>query len=96
LTGFFVGKNQAYLRLVWIVLKLVDSLMPTAVTPLMMATAIRAAIRPYSMAVAPAWLRTNFLDKLCMTIASKWDSRDVARRARSRPRLLANALNRHR
>jgi hypothetical protein len=35
------------------VLKAVDSLVPTAVTPLMMATAIWAAIRPYSMAVAP-------------------------------------------
>ena len=33
--------------------KVVERLVPTAVTPVMITTAIRAAIRPYSMAVAP-------------------------------------------
>ena len=36
-----------------IVLNLLLRLVPTAVTAPMMTTAIRAAIRPYSMAVAP-------------------------------------------
>ena len=40
-------------------LKVVDSLVPTAVTPVMMTTAMRAAIRPYSMAVAPDSSRTK-------------------------------------
>jgi len=35
------------------VVKVVESFVPTLVTPVMMTTAIRAAIRPYSIAVAP-------------------------------------------
>src|SRR4051812_23395769 len=43
----------AYFRLVEMVLKLVDSLVPTPCTAAMIASAMPAAIRPYSMAVAP-------------------------------------------
>ena len=43
----------AYFRLVEMVLKLVDSLVPTPCTAAMIARAMPAAIRPYSIAVAP-------------------------------------------
>jgi hypothetical protein len=42
----------SYFSLVDNVTNLVDSLVPTAVTPVTMTMAIKAAIRPYSMAVA--------------------------------------------
>src|SRR5437773_2165405 len=45
--------RNAYFRLVDRLVKVADRLVPTAVTPPMITTAIRAAIRPYSMAVAP-------------------------------------------
>src|SRR5216684_2704062 len=44
-----------------IVVKVVDRLVPTAVTAPMMTTAIKAAINPYSIAVAPPSWRTNCL-----------------------------------
>jgi hypothetical protein len=46
-------QSKAYFKVVDRLVKVADSLVPTAVTPVMMTTAIRAAIRPYSMAVAP-------------------------------------------
>src|SRR6185295_3488864 len=44
---------RAYLILPETVVNVVDRLVPTAVTAVMMTTAIKAAIKPYSMAVAP-------------------------------------------
>src|SRR5258705_4855478 len=46
-------QSKAYFRVVDRLVKVADSLVPTAVTTVMMKTAIRAAIRPYSIAVAP-------------------------------------------
>ena len=40
--------------------KLLDSLLPTPFTAVIIATAIPAAIRPYSIAVAPASFLMNF------------------------------------
>lgn len=42
-------------RLLDTVVKVVDRLVPTAVTAPMITTAISAAIKPYSIAVAPLW-----------------------------------------
>jgi len=42
-----------YFRLPEIEVKVVERLVPTAVTPVIITTAISAAIKPYSMAVAP-------------------------------------------
>ena len=47
------GACLNYFRLPATAVKVEDSLSPTEVTAAMMATAIRAAISPYSMAVAP-------------------------------------------
>ena len=44
---------ENYFRLVEILVNVVDKLVPTAVTPVIITTAIKAAIKPYSMAVAP-------------------------------------------
>lgn len=41
------------MRLVEMVVKVVDSFVPTAVTAPIMTTAMSAAIKPYSIAVAP-------------------------------------------
>jgi hypothetical protein len=54
-------------------LNVLDRLVPTAVTPVMMTTAIKAAIRPYSMAVAP----DSFFRKARMVlrmVVSVWKS----------------------
>ena len=45
--------HQPYFRLDETLLKVPPSLVPTLVTPAIMATAMRAAMRPYSIAVAP-------------------------------------------
>ena len=50
---YYPGVNWAYFRPVETDVKVVDKLVPTAVTAPMITTAISAAIRPYSMAVAP-------------------------------------------
>src|SRR5438309_11356214 len=51
--AFETGSTAAYFSEVEIVLKLVDSCLPTPLTAVMIAIAMPAAIRPYSMAVAP-------------------------------------------
>src|SRR5260221_10879252 len=51
--------SDHHLRLVETVVNVVESLGPTAVTAPMMTTAIRAAIKPYSIAVAPESSRTK-------------------------------------
>ena len=51
---------RIYLSFVDRMVKVVDNLVPTAVTPVMMTTEIRAAIKPYSIAIAPASSRKNF------------------------------------
>jgi len=50
-----VGDNSAnlYLILLETVVNVVESAVPTAVTAVIMTTAINAAIKPYSIAVAP-------------------------------------------
>jgi len=53
--------------LVLIVFVLSD--VPTAVTAVMITTAIRAAIRPYSMAVAPDSSFTKRLNRLVMIVS---------------------------
>src|ERR1043165_605099 len=54
LTGIAVCMDACvYFSWVDRLVKVCDRLVPTAVTPVMITTAIRAAIRPYSMAVAP-------------------------------------------
>src|ERR1700712_5444095 len=50
---FEAGSTVAYLSEVEIETKLADSLLPTPLTAVMIAIAMPAAIRPYSMAVAP-------------------------------------------
>src|SRR4051812_30779309 len=47
--------EHTQLRLVEIVVNLVFRRVPMAVTDVMITTAIKPAIRPYSMAVAPDW-----------------------------------------
>gem|GEM_PF-4413149 len=49
------------------VVKVVDRLVPTDVTAVIMTTAINAAMRPYSMAVAPGSFDKNSLNRLIMT-----------------------------
>src|ERR1700712_368280 len=51
--AFEAGSTVAYFSEVEIVLKLVHSWVPTPFTAVMIAIAMPAAIRPYSMAVAP-------------------------------------------
>src|SRR5947199_66889 len=51
--AFEAGSTVAYFSEFEIVTKLLDSLLPTPLTAVMMAIAMPAAIRPYSMAVAP-------------------------------------------
>jgi hypothetical protein len=58
------GAEMAYLMLVDMFVKVVDRFVPTAVTAPMITTAINAAMRPYSMAVAPPSWRANCLIKV--------------------------------
>jgi hypothetical protein len=53
-------KEQPQRTLVDMVVKVVLSAVPTAVTAVMITTAMSAAIRPYSIAVAPASSVKNF------------------------------------
>lgn len=55
-----VEQLRFYLRLVDRFSKVVLSFVPTAVTPVIITTAINAAISPYSMAVAPLSSATNW------------------------------------
>src|SRR5579871_2270893 len=48
--------QQSYLILLETVVNVVDRAVPTAVTAVMMTTAMSAAIKPYSIAVAPSSL----------------------------------------
>ena len=50
------------------VVKLVFSLVPTVVTAPMITTAMSATIKPYSMAVAPAWSAAKRLMSLNMAL----------------------------
>ena len=50
---------KTYLRFPLTLLKLFESLEPTVVIAVIAATAINAAIKPYSMAVAPFWSLEN-------------------------------------
>ena len=56
----FAPAGEIYLRLVATEASDVFRLVPTAVRPVMITTAIRAAINPYSMAVAPSVYLVNF------------------------------------
>src|SRR5689334_7984858 len=58
-----------YFRFEETVVKVVESLVPTAVTAPIMTTAISAAIRPYSIAVAPDSSRTKRAN-ICIEISS--------------------------
>ncbi len=58
--------SAGYFSDVLIDVKLVLSAVPTPLTAAMMATAMPAAIRPYSIAVAPDWSFANAASNLCM------------------------------
>src|SRR5215510_6419421 len=61
-------------------------LVPTAVTAVMMTTAISAAIRPYSMAVAPDSSRKNIARRFMTHSRCKWRREPVSGHALDRLR----------
>ena len=65
-----IMRTLRYRTLVEIVLNVVLRAVPTAVTAVMITTAIKAAIRPYSIAVAPDSSSRN-LRKIIIDPASK-------------------------
>lgn len=54
------ASRSGYFRLFDTLVKVADRLVPTVVMAVMMTSAIRAAIRPYSIAVAPDSFLRNF------------------------------------
>src|SRR5258708_32700995 len=71
------GSTVAYFSEVEIATKLLDSLLPTPLTAVMIAMAMPAAIRPYSMAVAPDSSLTKretrffIIDNSCVHVAGR-------------------------
>ena len=60
--------HLTYLRPVETAVNVDDRLVPTAVTAVIMTTAIRAAINPYSIAVAPHSSMANSLSSLSIVL----------------------------
>jgi hypothetical protein len=58
--------GDRYFNELLIAVNLVSSLVPRPLTTAMMASAIPAAIKPYSIAVAPVWSAQNFRTNVIM------------------------------
>src|SRR6266436_5518902 len=74
-TDYAAGAAVAVVSVVPTVVNVAWSRVPTVVTPAMMATAMRAAIRPYSIAVAPERSPNSFIIDLRINASSSdWNS----------------------